>query len=110
MSRVMPDKAWKVHERKTAEALGGMRVPITGRQRGSAPDVEHKQLSIECKHRETIPKWIDNAMDQAEASIKDKEQVPIVVIHAKGRHREDDYVVLRMKHFQALRWWDRAES
>jgi hypothetical protein len=102
----MTDKLWKQHERATALALGGKRVPITGRQRGSAPDVEHNKLSIECKHRETIPQWIDNAMDQAEASIKNPEQVPIVVIHGKGRTRENDYVMLKMKHFKKLSWYE----
>ena len=107
---MMTDKLWKRHERATAAALGGRRVPITGRQRGDEPDVMHDQLSIECKHKQSIPKWIDDAMDQAEASIKNPEQVPIVVIHGKGRRRENDYVMLKMKHFQALSWWDDAEG
>jgi hypothetical protein len=68
--------------------------------------VEHDQLSIECKHRESVPKWIKNAMDQAEASIKSKDQVPIVVIHEKNQRRENDLVVMKMKHFQEISWWE----
>ena len=102
----MADKDWKRFERKVAEQLGGRRVPITGRQRGDAPDVEHDALSIECKKRNVIPKWFKEAMNQAEASVKNREQVPIVVIHEKGQKNEDDYVVLRMKHFKALSWWE----
>jgi hypothetical protein len=45
-------------------------------------------------------------MEQAEASIKDPEQVPIVVIHEKNQRRENDLVLMKMKHFQALSWWD----
>ena len=107
---MMTDKLWKRHEREVASALGGERVPITGRQRGSEPDVAHKHLSIECKHKKSIPMWIDDAMDQAEASIKNPAQVPIVVIHAKGRRRENDYVMMKMKHFKELSWWDDAEG
>jgi hypothetical protein len=40
---------WKACERKIAEILGGVRVPVTGRQRGATPDVEHPSLSIEVK-------------------------------------------------------------
>ena len=102
----MTDKRWKKHELKTAEALGGERIPITGRQRGSAPDVAHDALSIECKQRQVIPKWINEAMEQAQASIKSPEQVPIVVIHGTGMKYEDDYVMLTMKDFKKIRWWD----
>jgi hypothetical protein len=102
----MTDKLWKQHERAVAALLGGTRVPITGRQRGDVPDVAHDSLSIECKHRESIPKWITTAMEQAEASIKDPGQVPIAVIHTKGQRRENDLVVMRLKHFKALSWWD----
>lgn len=42
-------KDWKACERRVAEVLGGVRVPITGRQRGATPDVEHAALSIEVK-------------------------------------------------------------
>ena len=102
----MADKLWKVHERETAKALGGERVPITGRARGSEPDIKHDQWSLECKHRESVPKWIKNAMDQAEASIKNPEQVPVVVIHEKNQRRENDLVILRMKHFKGISWWE----
>jgi hypothetical protein len=100
------DKPWKRHERETARLLGGQRHRVTGLERGAAPDVEHDQLSIECKHRESVPKWIKNAMDQAEASIKSKDQVPIVVIHEKNQRRENDLVVMKMKHFQEISWWE----
>ena len=102
----MSDKLWKQNERETAKRLGGKRVPITGRQRGDQPDIEHGALSIECKHRNVIPNWIKDAIDQAVASIKNPEQVPIVQVHEKGANRDNDLIIMRMIDFQALSWWE----
>lgn len=89
---------WKSTERKIAERLGGRRVPITGRIRGSAPDIEHEWLSIEVKHRKTLPKWMADAMEQAQAS-KRGEQLPIVVLHENRQKFDDAYVVIRLEDF-----------
>ena len=51
-------KDWKACERRVAEILGGVRVPVTGRQRGVAPDIEHETLSIEVKSRKSLPEWL----------------------------------------------------
>lgn len=62
-------------------------MPITGRTRkigSSAPDVEHKQLALEIKTREVLPKWLQNARDQALACRK-AGQLPVVVLHEKGK-------------------------
>jgi hypothetical protein len=34
-------KDWKQAERRIADLLGGQRIPVTGRQRGDTPDIEH---------------------------------------------------------------------
>ncbi len=92
------DKTWKACERAIAGILGGERVPVTGRQRGSAPDVAHDWLSIECKHRKELPAWIHDAMSQAEAS-KRGTQLPIVILHESGQKYADSLVVLRLSDF-----------
>ena len=89
------DKTWKKFERDIAKELTSLgdiaeRVPITGRTRGSAPDVESLIFSIECKYRESIPKWIKDGMDQAITSSSimwkgDRMKVPVVFIKEKGR-------------------------
>ncbi len=94
----MADKTWKACERAIAGILGGERVPVTGRQRGSAPDVAHDWLSIECKHRKELPAWIHDAMAQAEAS-KRGTQLPIVILHESGQKYADSLVVLRLSDF-----------
>jgi hypothetical protein len=87
---------WKSTERAIAKLLGGIRVPITGRQRGDVPDVLHPKYSIEVKHRQNLPDWLLEAMEQAEAA-KRGSQVPMVVLHMKGRKHMDDLVVFKIR-------------
>jgi len=70
---------WKHTERELAKRLNGERVPVSGRtgEKGrEAPDINHDRFAIEVKQRKkprpggssTIPKWMAEAMKQAEAS------------------------------------------
>jgi len=100
------DRAWKRNERAIAGVLGGQRVPISGRQRGDAPDIAHPWLSIEAKHRRQLPAWIEDAMAQASAAAR-SDQLPIAVLHAKGRRHVHDLVVVRLGDW--LDWFGGAE-
>ncbi|GIV60031.1 MAG: hypothetical protein KatS3mg043_1120 [Rhodothermaceae bacterium] len=95
----MPEKSWKRTERKVAERLGGRRVPVTGRSRGDVPDVDHAWLSIEIKHRSRLPSWIEDALRQAEAAARDG-QLPVAILHERGRNHDQDLVVLRLRDFE----------
>jgi len=75
----MHRSTWKAVERRWATRIGGERVPITGRQRGSAPDIAHDRLSVEVKSGKTISTRQQTAMEQAEAS-KRGDQVPVVLL------------------------------
>lgn len=90
---------WKAVEREIANILGGERVPVTGRQRGSAPDVKHPVFAVEVKKRKTLPEWLHDAMRQAVASVRG-EQLPIVVLHQKYLGHKGDFVVIRLQDFQ----------
>jgi len=92
---------WKAVERRVATFLGGDRVPITGRVRGSAPDVDHKHLSIEVKHRKSLPLWLVDAMDQAVKSMRG-ERIPIVILHEKGKMIGDCLVLCELKNFRDI--------
>lgn len=93
---------WKSAERRIAEILGGRRVPITGRQRGDAPDIEHPTLALEVKHRKTaVPGWMLNGMEQAEAC-NPGHKLPTMVIHKQGMEYEDCLVVVRLKDFKKI--------
>ena len=90
----MPDRAWKRAERTIAARLGGRRVPITGRQRGNVPDVEHPAFAVEVKSRKTLPTWLHNAMTQAIAARRGA-QLPLVILHETGTRHADDLVLVR---------------
>ncbi len=95
---------WKAVERRIAKILGGVRVPITGRTRGSTPDIEHDTLSLEVKHRKKYPDWLHDAMDQAIQSQKEN-QIPTVVLHQERRPHDEDYVIFRLgdlKHYDLI--------
>ena len=92
---------WKQAEREVAARLGGRRVPVTGRGRGDAPDVEHKRLSVEVKHWPALPAWLRGAMAQAQAASRDG-KVPVAVLHERGRPYDDALCVLRLADLARL--------
>lgn len=92
-------RSWKAGERVIAARLGGQRVPITGRERGSAPDVDHEDLAIEVKTRASLPGWLNEAMEQAEASSRDG-RLPVAVIHEDWRGYKRALIVLRLGDFE----------
>jgi len=95
----LTDRAWKRTERRTAAILGGVRVPVSGRQRGDAPDIRHAWLSPEVKHRAKLPNWLDDSLAQARAAARDG-QLPIVVLHEAGRRHDDNLVLVRLGDFR----------
>lgn len=97
----MSDKVWKAFERAIADYFGGERVPITGRQRGSAPDVEHPLLAFELKYKQKLPLWIHDAYAQAVASVR-KDKIPVVVFKQKQQRIRDSYVLMRASDLKKL--------
>lgn len=95
----MSNKTWKNVERRIADILGGERVPVTGRQRGSAPDISHTIYSIEVKHRKSLPEWLHDAMAQANASRRGM-QLPIVILHEENQPYAKSYVVVELGEFK----------
>ncbi len=91
-------KDWKACERRIAKLLGGRRIPVTGRQRGETPDIEHETLSIEVKSRKSLPAWLLNALKQAQAASKEG-KVPVVVLHQDHAAYAESLVVLRLKDY-----------
>lgn len=96
----MTDKAWKATERRIAAALGGHRVPVTGRARGATPDIAHSWLCPEVKHRAALPGWLKEAMEQARAAAAPG-QLAVAVLHEHGQAGAGDLVVMRLADFTA---------
>ena len=96
----MADKAWKQYERRLAKYIGhAERVPVTGRQRGSAPDIEHAWLAIEAKYRKKLPDWIKDAMSQAKASARGC-QAPVVIMGEKGEETGKSLIIMELHEFR----------
>jgi hypothetical protein len=100
---------WKASERRMAEALGGVRVPVTGRQRGSAPDIAHDVYAIEHKYGRVMSSRMVEAVEQAEASAADsakrgKFKMPLVTIEnvREGKRENGRFVLMRLEDFLEL--------
>jgi hypothetical protein len=103
--------SWKQAERSIAALLGGERVPVTGRQRGDAPDIAHPTLSIEVKKvgqgkRPMVTERLKEAIAQAEAasvesfSVDGKRRHPIAIIEQTTSSRKiERFVVMRFDDF-----------
>lgn len=92
-----------------AAALGGVRVPVTGRQRGSAPDIAHETYAIEHKYGRVMSARMVEAMEQAEASAAESAsqglyRTPLVTIEnvRAGRRENGLFVLMRLCDFLEL--------
>ena len=69
-----------------ADILGGVRVPVTGRQRGFAPDIEgvsfaNRRASIEHKYgARLISARVHEAWLQAKAAVRGESDIPVVTL------------------------------
>jgi hypothetical protein len=102
-------KDWKQAERRIAAILGGERVPVSGRGRGFAPDIEHPALAVEVKTRASLPAWIEDAMRQAEAAAEVDarhfdlpHKTPITVLHNDRKPYRDALVLIRLSEFSEM--------
>lgn len=94
---------WKQIERDWALWLGGKRVPVTGRQRGDAPDVAHDLYAIEVKAGKVMSPRLREGMAQAKAAAVGTGKTPLLcVTHSVGPgHANEHYVVMALEDFQA---------
>jgi len=91
-------KAWKMHEKRTAEALGGKRISRGANFGESKPDVEHPLLSVECKYRQKLSKFLLDGLKQAEKY--DPRKIPVLVV--KEKNMKGSIAILRLKDFVNL--------
>ena len=79
----MPEKSWKVLERRVAEVLGGRRAPLSG-SRGSdtTGDVIHPDLYVEVKQR--AAGWhVATLFAEVKAKARKEKKMPVLVIHQR---------------------------
>lgn len=99
----MNRSTWKQIERDWALDLGGKRVPVTGRQRGDVPDVEHPLYAIEVKAGRVMSPRLREGMSQAKAAAAGTGKTPLLVVtHCDGRgYPREEYVVMTKADFIA---------
>ena len=103
MSR--PSATWKAWERFWGLALGGRRVPVTGRTRGDAPDVEHDRYAIEVKYGRVLSSRLRLGMAQARAAaVAHPGRIPLLCITqtVQGQRDNEHYVMLTLADWQLL--------
>ena len=115
----MSDKLWKSVELRLARYFGTERIPRTGKP---VEDFRTDRLIAEVKHRKKLPKWILEAVEDAEeyenammcevcydpllgalrATRDSSKRIPIAILHEKQMKIEDSLVVIRAKDFRRL--------
>jgi len=88
-------ETWKRVEREIAKRFGTNRNTAKGL---AVPDVVTESFSIEVKSRKKVPRWIKNAVKQAENNCVSG-TLPLVVIHESGEPYNDALVIMRLKDF-----------
>jgi len=88
-------ETWKRVEREIAKRFGTVRNLSQGL---AVPDVVTHTLSIEVKSRRSLPKWLSNALKQAEDNCVSG-TLPLVVLHESGELYNDALVIMRLKDF-----------
>ncbi len=77
-------------------------MPITGRQRGDAPDIKHNWLGVEVKYKQKFPDWMTDAMSQAKAASRDN-QLPVVIMCPKGEDTGKCWIMCELNELRD-RW------
>ena len=94
-------KKWKRFESRVAKALGGERVPVTGKGRADR-DVEAGMFYYQTKYRDKIPSWLFEWLDGIVLTAKRAEKVGALVLNQPGRDTADALVVVRFSDWVDL--------
>jgi len=95
---------WKKSEARLAALIGGTRVPVSGRARGDAPDIEHPRFAVECKFGRVLGTRLLLGIAQAEAAAEKSGKTPLVLVEqTAGQGRPNRrYALLRLDDFIEL--------
>ena len=83
-----------------AARMGGIRVPVSGRQRGDQPDIAGASiagipLSIEHKYgRRILSARLHDALDQAEAARRSPDDMAVVTVEEVREGRMNRHIVI----------------
>ncbi len=100
-------RSWKKLELDVAHWLGAERVPVSGRNRGFAPDIEHPWLALEVKSFAAWPPRVREAMDQAVKAAewmrrkRGEDKLPVGILHRSRTDIGESLVIMRLKDAEA---------
>ena len=116
----MPDKAWKVAERRLAGLFGTVRRALSGgnSKSGGRDDGQHKRLFLESKYRTKQPLWSlwDACLDSCRREPKLRKRRPVIALFERGRHgclvcvHEDDILLIAAEYLEAAQQYDFANQ
>ena len=96
----MGNKTWKAVERGVCRYLGGDRQGPIGRE---GPDcaIPGGKLAVQIKHRENLPTWLLDMVDQTLGQAN-SEQFPLLVLHPFGRPIQQSLVIVTLENARIL--------
>lgn len=100
----MNRRSWKRIESQWAEVLGGERIPVTGRQRGDAPDVEHPIYAIEVKAGRVMSPRLREGWAQAKAAAVTSGKLPLLCVtqSIEGKRDNERFIICDLETWQAI--------
>lgn len=94
MSKKSRDKGKRV-EREVAKMFGTNRNPADGH---THTDIHTDKFAIEVKARDSLPKWIEGAMEQAKEDARGKTPIVVLVQSTIGQLPKR-YVMMQLEDF-----------
>jgi len=92
-----------------AAKMGGVRVPVSGRQRGDQPDIAGASIAgipliVEHKYgRRVLSARLHEALDQADAARRSEDEIPVVTVEEVREGRANRHlVILDVEDWQRL--------
>jgi hypothetical protein len=97
---IVPEKRWKVVERKLARDMGVERIPVTGERDGS--DFEDAIGCYQVKSRKCIPGWLADWLAGITGTARRKNKAGVLVLHQPGQPRTEAIVVTTWSDWVSL--------
>ena len=100
----MPEPLWKTRERITARPLKGRRIPSSGRAQRDIETPDYP-ICVEFKHRETVPKYLVDVLEQAEILLAQEEGsllIPLARIRARDWGPRQELALMKFKYLKIL--------
>ena len=97
----MPEKSWKVFERRLCRDMGVERQPVTG-ERNGADNQPHPLFCFQFKLRRNFPSWLFTWLTGIQVVAKKDDKIGILVLKTPRMQDVDALVLLSWGDWVAL--------